>query len=250
MMIALLLACAGRLGVPAPEVVTWDVDDRDLVRMAVIEAYIDSGSCDRALYAISTVRADGLEGRVLDLLQARALICKGLPSDALNLLDNRYERDAERNRVVCLAQMDLGLIDQAQEACLAAIKHTSRTDDAERRAELQNNYGFTLAAGGRHKEAIAAYQEALRLEPDLHRARNNYAFSLAALGQDDDAWKQFLAAQSPLSGPETAQANAWLNLGLAQQGRGDTEAARESFLRALDLVPGHSRATDALTSLE
>ncbi len=250
MMIALWMACAGRVGVPTPDVVAWDVEDKDMVRMEVIEAFIDSGNCDRALYAISTVRADGLEGRTLDLLQARALICKGLPGDALNLLDKHYLRDAERNRVVCLAHMDLGEIAEAQKACLAAIKHTPRSDDASRRADLQNNYGFTLAAGGRHEDAIMAYQEALRLDPDLHRARNNYAFSLAALGQDDQAWKQFLAAQSPLSGPETAQANAWLNLGLAQQGRGDTEAARESFQRALDLVPGHSRATDALASLE
>lgn len=246
----LLLACAGRFAIQPPETGSWDVDEKDQIRIEVIEAYLDTGSCDRALHAISSVRNDGMQGPTLDLLQARAMICMGLPTDALILLEGRYERNPERNRVLCVAHMDLGNVEAAQAACAKAIKYTPRDTDADRRAELHNNYGFTLAAQGRHDEAIQAYQEALRLDPDMHRARNNYAFSLAAMGQDDQAWEQFLAAQSPLFGPENAMANAWLNLGLAQQGRGDMEDARSSFHKALALVPDHPRANDALSTLE
>jgi len=249
-MVLMLLACAGgRVGAPPPETV-WDPENRNTVQMEVIEAYIDSGNCDRALYGISSVRNDGLADPNLDFLQARALLCKGLPGDAVKLLEDQYVRSPERNRLMCLAHMDMGQVDDAVQACGAALKHTPKNTDSERRAELFNNHGFTLAAAGRHDEAAEAFEDALQLDPDFHRARNNYAFSLAAQGHDNLAYDQFLAAQSPSGGIRQAQANAWLNLGLAQQGRGDAEAARESFQNALQLVPDHPRATHALSSLE
>jgi tetratricopeptide (TPR) repeat protein len=249
-MLLALLACAGGFRSSPPPETIWDPEEKDQVRLEVIEAYIESGNCDRALYGISSVRDEGMKSPGLDLLQARALLCKGLPGDTLVLLDNRYERDPERNRLVCLAHMDMGDVALAEEACAAALKHTPRDARSDRRAELFNNHGFTLAAAGRHDDAVDAYEEALALDPDFHRARNNYAFSLAAQGHDSLAFDQFLAAQSPLGGMAEAQANAWLNLGLAQQARGDADGARESFSNALTLVPDHVRATDALSSLE
>ena len=134
-MVLMLLACAGgRVGAPPPETV-WDPENRNTVQMEVIEAYIDSGNCDRALYGISSVRDDGLADPNLDFLQASALLCKGLPGDAVKLLEGQYVRSPERNRLMCLAHMDMGQVDDAVQACGAALKHTPKNTDSERRAD-------------------------------------------------------------------------------------------------------------------
>lgn len=228
----------------------WDVGEADAVKLEIIEVFIENEAYDQALSAIAIVRADGLDAPDLDYLQARALIGKGLAGDAVSLLDDQYERDPERNRVLCLAYMHLSEVAQAEVACRKALKHTGRNANSQRVAELHNNLGFVLAAQGNYKAAIDEYREALELDPSLSRARNNLGFAEAALGRDDAALNSFRAALSPsYTDPDLIEAEAWYNLAVAQTLRGDIQHARVSYNHVLELVPGHARALQAIQDL-
>lgn len=242
-------AFAGRDTVPQES--TWDAAESEAVQLELISVLIDSDQFDKALYAISEVRSTGTQGAGLDILQARALIGKGLPLDAVLLLDDKYMRNHERHRVVCLAQLDLGELDEAEAACRKALRYAPGDLDSKELAELHNNLGFILATENKHEEAVLSYYEALKLDPNLRRARNNLGFSQAALGRDDQALGSFRAALSPTLGfdAELLEGEAWYNLGVAQLSRGDTLRAKQSFLTALKHVPGHAQAQAALDGM-
>ena len=146
----------------------------------------------------------------------------------------------------------LGELAEAQKSCRQAIRLTPRSSPPGQRAKMHNDYGYTLAAEAKHEEAIEQYETALFLDPSLNRARNNMAFSLAALGRDEEAQEHFSVALAPSYGFDEAMldANVWGNLGLAQQARGDVDAAQASYMNALSAVPDHPRAVDALAALK
>ncbi len=230
---------------------TWDPAEAQQVQLELIEVLIDSKQPDKALYAITEVRAGGVSGAALDILQARALIAKGLPMDAVLLLEDQYMRDYERHRVVCLAYMDLKETDQAEVSCRKALRFAPSELPTTELADLHNNLGFVLASQNRHEEAILSYREALKLSPNLARARNNLGFSQAALGKDELALDTFRAALSASLGfdPEILEAEAYFNLGVAQQARGANQEAKDSFHQALKHVPGHAKAREALDQM-
>jgi len=247
-MMLLLIACASRQ-VPPEE--SWSVADTEAVHLDMVRAFLEIGSCDEALDAISAARDQGATGEDIDLLQAETLICKGLPRDALTLLDGKYRTSAQRNSVVCLANADLGQVPEAVTACQAAVRRLPRTASADEQARTWQNLGFVLAADGQHEDAVGAYQSALQLDPAYGRARNNLAFSLAALGRDDEALATFRVALDDQYGfdAEVLEANAHYNLGLAQASRGDEDRARHSYRSALAIIPEHERAKAALDEL-
>ncbi|GEM_PF-4575097 len=242
----LWLGCAGRLD-PAAVSETWSVDDKDLVRIELVEALVEAESYDRALHALGVLRQEGLDDARLDLAQARALIGQGLPSEAVALLED-IRRSPAQQAVLGLARFDAG--DPAGAA--EAFDHAVRKGDAGvPRSELYNNLGFSLAAAGEHAEALEAYRQALLLDASMVRARNNQGFSLAALERDDEALAAFrLAASGHPLGEAGEQADAQYNLGLARLARGDAAGARVAFTAALAFHPDHERAVAALAQLE
>ncbi|MCP4808122.1 MAG: tetratricopeptide repeat protein [Proteobacteria bacterium] len=246
-MILLLLACAGRT--PPPD--TWNVDDTQKVHQELIRAFLDVNDCDKALDSVTGARDHGLEGVQLDLLHAEALLCKGLPRDAITLLDNRYRNNSRRNALVCVAHADLGELDDAVTTCRLAVRELPKDALRSDQAKAWQNLGFVLAASDEHADAVDAYQQALLLDPTYGRARNNLAFSLVALGNDDEALNTFRVALQEQYGndPQLLEANAHYNLGLAQQTRGDEDQARQSYREALTTVPDHALALAALDDL-
>jgi len=58
---------------------------------------------------------------------------------------------------------------------------------AERSWMVHNNYAVTLADKGRSREALAHYQEAIRINPKYTLARHNYIRALANSGKVDEA---------------------------------------------------------------
>lgn len=244
-MILLLLACATRT--PPPE--TWDVADTEKVHNDLIRAFLDVNDCDQALTAINGARDHGLDGSELDLLQAEALICKGLARDAVTLLEGKHRNDSRRNALVCLAHADLGQVDEAVPSCRQAVRTLGRDATRREQSEAWQNLGFVLAANDEHVEAVDAYQQALLLDPTYGRARNNLAFSLVALERDDEALGAFRVALQEQYTGELLEANAHYNLGLAQQTRGDADQARASYRTALATVPDHALALAALDDL-
>lgn len=246
-MIWWLLACAARDPLPR----TWDVDDTDKVHQELVRAFLDVGNCDKALDTVSAARDHGLDSMELDLLQAEALLCKGLPRDALTLLNGRYRNVSRRNALACLANADLGQVEDAVPECRMAVRNLPRDASRREQAEAWQNLGFVLAADGQHDEAVDAYQQALLLEPTYGRARNNLAFSLVALDRDNEALDTFRVAlqEQYADNPSLLEANAHYNLGLAQETRGDEDQARRSYRSALTTAPDHPLALAALDGL-
>ena len=246
MTLLLWLACAKRVD-PASLPETWSLDDKDEVRVELVEALVEAESYERALYAIGVLRQEGVTDPALDLAQARALLGQGLPSEAVVLLESSPKSPAQQ-AVLGLARFDAGDPEGAADAFRKAAK---RGDAGVARSELYNNLGFALAAAGQHEEALDAYREALMLDASMVRARNNQGFSLAALGRDDEALAAFkLAADDRTLGAAARDADAHYNLGLARLARGDTDLAREAFEAALAVHPDHERAVAALSELE
>jgi tetratricopeptide (TPR) repeat protein len=141
---------------------------------------------------------------------------------------------------------------EAAQAYRAALGFDSGSTDA------WNNLGWSLAQLGFYDEAIAAYEQALRLRPDLARARNNLtmaenarsesrfkrAFRLQQAGELDEAIRTYrdLLAHNP------SWVNAHYNLGHALMTQGRCPDAVVEFKQTLALQPAHAGAQLNLAS--
>jgi len=240
-------ACASTVGARPPAGDGWALEERDAVRLEVVETLVDNKRYDAALDAIGALRQEGMDVPEVALLQARALSGKGLHTEAIGLLEHDRRGGDERLEVLGLArfgQRDL-------EGAIRDLRRAARRAAPSVEATRYNNLGFALAAAGEHREAIGAYNRALRLDPSLHRARNNMGFSLAALGRDAEALSAFevaarAGAMGAVDGPDTARARAWYNLGLALALREENAEARRAWRAALEHDPDFSPAREAL----
>lgn len=100
------------------------------------------------------------------------------------------------------------------------------------------DHAYQLAEAGRTAEAIAAWREALRLEPEDAKANNNLGGLLLGLGKLDEAedcLRRALAADPELAGARN-------NLGLLLMQRGRWEEARAEFEHAIALAPASAEA--------
>ena len=98
-----------------------------------------------------------------------------------------------------------------------------------------NALGLACYAGNDLTHAIAAYQEALRLDPKLSEAHTNLGSAYSTLGDYARAKQQFNAALEDRSSRGTAAAH--YNLGLIAQEEGDLSAAERSYALALKADP-------------
>lgn len=246
-LLLLLGGCAGSKATSAPPPASWSVEDKDEVRLGVVEALIERESYDLALKAITELRGDGMDLVELDLLQAEALSGQGLYGEAIAQLERLAPRGgAERLKLLGLAyfgQQDL-------ERSVKAFKRAIRQSERSQRAGLYNNLGFALASDGQHEEALEAYKKALLLDPSLTRARNNAGFSLVALDREEEARASFRSAAEAggLEG-RASMAEAWYNLGVARQMIGDDPGAVQAWIAAVDMDPEHARARAALDAV-
>jgi tetratricopeptide (TPR) repeat protein len=114
-------------------------------------------------------------------------------------------------------------------------------------ADLYEALGSLLTAeGGRIDEAIAAYQDALRLNPELRRAQQGLDRARAIK-------EQALAEAAQLSlQAEAARTdwNAYYRLGLAQTRGGDCSAAGKSFAKAIALNPRFGAAHSGMAVMD
>ena len=113
---------------------------------------------------------------------------------------------------------------------------------APRVPRFHNNHGFSRYLAADYEAAVAAYEEAIRLEPTAKTVYINLGFALAAQGSDDRALRMFRQAGT--------SAEAYSNLGLARELRGDSKQARRAYREALQHDPGLKVALDNLNALE
>lgn len=100
-------------------------------------------------------------------------------------------------------------------------------------AGAQNGMGVALSVLGRKTEAVAHFQEALRLEPGSVHAHYNLGIELTGIGKLDEAMTQFEAALK--LNPRSEQLHNNVGVVLAQQGK--LPAALEQFQRSIELNP-------------
>ena len=159
----------------------------------------------------------------------------------------------------------------------AAIELMTRAAAAApQSAELRNSLAVVLGSVGRCEEALASFDEAIRLNGDYADAYSNRGVVLARLGREDEAvaaWERALAIQPthidarshlgalcvrsgrPLKGAEHLReavrlapnsADARNNLGTALRESGDLDGAIAEYRKAMELSPQH---VDAMTNL-
>jgi tetratricopeptide (TPR) repeat protein len=105
-------------------------------------------------------------------------------------------------------------------------------------AEAHINLGIALFNQGRTDDAISEYQIAIRLKPDDFRAHHNLGIALDKKGQTTDAISQFM--ETVRLKPDMAEAHE--SLGSALLNQGQLDAATSQFLETIRLDPNDAEA--------
>ena len=254
--LGLLLALSGCAGSqrrpPVEEIPDYSDEAIAEARIKVVSDLLDAGQADAALSAINQLKAAGSAGLKIEQLTARALVMKGLYEEALSILESRrHQRAAESWRLRGLAEASSQRPDEALLSFELALRYLPRKGSEQVAARIHNNLGFVHAAMEDHEIAVADFRAALKLDPTLIRARNNMGMSLAALLRDEEALAAFRAAGGMLLDSSSAvEADAWYNLGVARELRGDRAGARDSYLQSLTHLPDQPLSRQALARLK
>lgn len=236
-MLVFLLACAGPKGEPPP---AWANEaGRDQVRVELAQTLIDTGQSDAALRLLAAMQTEGVENPELTFLHGRALLDKGLYSEAERSLisaRDRMRRDPRPHRQLGILYADTGRTADA----IASFKAALDLEDND--AETWNNLGYIQLAAGEAAAALSALERAIALDGSSSRYRNNLGFALAANGDSTAALQAFRSTGT--------EADAHANMGLAHELAGDLVHAVAAYSEALETNPTHVAAKDALTRLE
>jgi tetratricopeptide (TPR) repeat protein len=108
----------------------------------------------------------------------------------------------------------------------------------ERCAEAHNNWGSVFLQMGRLQEAMAHYEQALRIDPDYVRAHNDLGNALLQAGRAQEAVGHY--EQALRIKPDYAEAHN--NLGAVLMGQGRLQEAIGHYEEALYLKPDYANA--------
>ena len=105
-------------------------------------------------------------------------------------------------------------------------------------AGAHNDLGNALAGRGQVDLAVAHYRQALKIKPDFAEAHNDLGKALAGRGEVDSAIAHYQKALEIKPDNELA----YNNLGVALAGRGQVDAAMACFRKALEIKPSYAEA--------
>jgi tetratricopeptide (TPR) repeat protein len=128
-------------------------------------------------------------------------------------------------------------------ACQAAIAEDSLS--ARDRASTYSNMGILLARMGRNDEAMASYNEAIRIKPDMAAPYINRASLRMDNGEDLTVVIEDYGTAIELGGRDMHVAH--LGRAMARERSGDVEGAYADLLAALEIRPGWDRAEQELS---
>jgi tetratricopeptide (TPR) repeat protein len=114
---------------------------------------------------------------------------------------------------------------------------------------LYTGLGEALQQNGQTQDSIAAFRQAIQLEPGFLDASINLAITLAEEGDTDEAIELLVAAlRSHPAGPHADA--GWFNLGNIYAHKRDWSAAADAYEHALDLNADMGAARQRLESVE
>lgn len=166
------------------------------------------------------------------------------------------DRALEARVLVILGDVERNAGDRGESRALFESAHeiATKTDDDLNAAVALSNLGLWAWEDGSNDEALAFWEEALRLQQDRLREPRAIAILHGNLGlvhraqgdleQAEASFHRALELSREIADPLPA-ADALLNLGTVAKDRGDEAAARARYLEALDAYEklGHRRST-------
>jgi peptidoglycan/xylan/chitin deacetylase (PgdA/CDA1 family)/uncharacterized caspase-like protein len=130
-----------------------------------------------------------------------------------------------------------------KDATVVAVQNPSEAQDLspKKRAQLLNEQGMRFYKEAQYAKAQEQFAQALKILPDYALAANNMGFVHHKQGQYAEAigWFQMTLKIDPY------RAIAHINLGDSQWKMGDTEGAKKSFAKYLELAPNGPSAAHA-----
>ena len=111
-------------------------------------------------------------------------------------------------------------------------ENTPKLSDSELAAHGFFSIGCLLWEGGKAEKALAAYDTAIRLQPDYAEVYNNRGNIKSGLGSHDAALEDY--DEAIRLNPNFM--NAYINRGIVQLGLNNTDEARADLQRALELA--------------
>jgi tetratricopeptide (TPR) repeat protein len=139
-----------------------------------------------------------------------------------------------------LALRDMGRPDEAIAACDEAIRLDPKL------APAHNNRGVALRDKGRLDEAIAAFKQAIRVEPKFAAAYNSLGAALRDMGEPDEA----IAACDEAIRLEPRLSYAHNNRGVALKDKGRLDEAVAAYKAAIRVDPKNALARSNLREVE
>ncbi len=126
------------------------------------------------------------------------------------------------------------LFDEAETLLRRAIEIEGDRPEA---AEMHFDLGVTLARQAKPQDAIAAYRNALAIDPNLAEASNNLGILLGANGDLEAAGRAFVQAIAA----DSDYAEAYFNLGVVYDRAGQPREALSAITRAVELEDDNGR---------
>jgi Tfp pilus assembly protein PilF len=152
-----------------------------------------------------------------------------------SILEDNVRKAPDNARAWCTFGTELAAVGRTAEAIAHYEQALKLKPDY---AEAHNNLGMAFISQGRTVAAIVQYEQALRLRPDYPKAHNNLGNALASQGRLAEAvahYERVLKLK-----PDFAEAHNNLGVALATQGR--MGEAITHFKRSVQLKPDYAKA--------
>jgi tetratricopeptide (TPR) repeat protein len=164
------------------------------INPAFAEAHNDLGSAWQRQNQLAEALAQYEQAETLDPEDAQAHYNRAL---ILQQTGRLPEAIAEYREAVQLAPDNVPARAKLESALRSAGEAPGQAGGSDQAGDALNHYnlGTALAQQGRYPEAIAQFQESVRLAPDSIQVRNNLAVVLARTGRIPEAIAQLQAAQ-------------------------------------------------------
>ncbi len=172
------------------------------------------------------------------------------------LAESSYQTAIEKDAGYYNAYVRLGTLYASKGDELALTYYNAALDLNSNSIEALRNKGLFYHFSGQFSDARKSFEKIVEIDPTFEEAYFNIGNTY--IGQYDDAMEQ-MSKDTTLQGaidnfnkaielnPNYVQ--AIYNLGIQYQVKGDNEAAKAQYHRALEIEPGYMPALDALNSM-